>query len=67
MVAREDKAALEAMAGMDIDFSDNEEPLAARPKAKEEARPLRKSATGRKVRRVKKTKREKDDKGYFGK
>ncbi|AAW42070.1 hypothetical protein CNBC7080 [Cryptococcus deneoformans B-3501A] len=65
MVAREDKAALEAMAGMDVDFSDNEEPLAARPKAKEEARPLRKSATGRKVRRVKKTKREKDDKGYF--
>lgn len=65
MVAREDKAALEAMAGMDVDFSDDEEPLAARSKVKEEAR-LRKSATGRKVRRVKKTKREKDDKGYFG-
>lgn len=66
MVAREDKAALEAMAGMDVDFSDDEKPLAARSKVKEEARPLRKSATGRKVRRVKKTKREKDDKGYFG-
>ncbi|OWZ67722.1 hypothetical protein AYX14_05644 [Cryptococcus neoformans] len=65
MVAREDKAALEAMAGMDVDFSDDEKPLAARSKVKEEARPLRKSATGRKVRRVKKTKREKDDKGYF--
>lgn len=65
MVAREDKAALEAMAGMDVDFSDDEEPLAARSKVKEDARPLRKSATGRKVRRVKKTKREKDDKGYF--
>lgn len=67
MVAREDKAALEAMADMDVDFSDDEKSVAARPKAKEETKPLRKSATGRKVRRVKKTKREKDDKGYFGK
>ncbi|KIR43174.1 DNA polymerase delta subunit 3 [Cryptococcus deuterogattii 99/473] len=65
MVAREDKAALEAMADMDVDFSDDEKSVAARPKAKEETKPLRKSATGRKVRRVKKTKREKDDKGYF--
>lgn len=67
MVAREDKAALEAMADMDVDFSDDEKSVTARPKAKEETKPLRKSTTGRKVRRVKKTKREKDDKGYFGK
>ncbi|KIR81652.1 DNA polymerase delta subunit 3 [Cryptococcus gattii EJB2] len=65
MVAREDKAALEAMADMDVDFSDDEKSVTARPKAKEETKPLRKSAIGRKVRRVKKTKREKDDKGYF--
>nr|ODO02695.1 hypothetical protein L204_01434 [Cryptococcus depauperatus CBS 7855] len=64
MVARNDRAALEAMASMEYDSSKDEDDDVVKKKNKEEVKPLRDSKTGRKVRRIKKTRREKDKKGY---
>ncbi|WVQ85749.1 hypothetical protein IAT38_007916 [Cryptococcus sp. DSM 104549] len=67
MARREDLAALEAMAGMDVDMSDDEPEEIPKPRAKVEMTQAtgKRSASGRKIRRVKKTKREMDSKGYY--
>lgn len=62
MVRADDQAAMEAMMGMDFDFNEDDESGTAALASVKATQPGR-----RKVRRVKKSKMEMDDKGYMGK
>lgn len=67
MVRADDQAAMEAIMAMDVDLEDDDD-ISPAPKIAAQAKPSSKNGAGkkRKRRRVKKSRTEKDAKGYMG-